>query len=682
MTAPRPQNQRTKPVSDKRFAQHAWRIPELLLWCFLFVFFVNQFTAFTPAMVGPGIDLSWVYGLNQAVAQGMTFGKDIIFTFGPYASVYTHSYHPATVRMMESGVILLDAWYLACFAWLVKDARWRWPMILACILVVPLTGQDAFLFSAPLLAALILIKLHFPSKAGTLGKASTRICIVFAFACLGLLPLVKGTLILLTAGICLACAAFLLVSSRWVLALVCLVAPGMSMVVFWVASGQPLQALPEYLSSMKFIISGYSEAMSMHGPRWQLLLFLAGAAVVLSIIAANKMLSISQKVFLLLIYALFFFIAFKAGFVRQDFHYFTSMACLAIGSLFLLLLNCNTKASFDARKLLAIALLAISHASLNQWHINFNVEARTVDYAFDSFKDRPIMEMFGRLQKDIGGLKLVSILISSEPWQMRPWGFRSAQWQEEFEQAKGKINETSKLNYAMPGTVDIYSYEQSSLLAKGYRWNPRPVFQSYSAYTPELIRINEQHLRYAAAPDYLVFRLQPFDDDFPSLDDGLSWPAILDNYTVAGSANDWIYLKHSSMIKTVSQYAPLGQVVAQLGQKILVPTATGPVFVEVNAKPSAIGKLLALIYKVPSLALKVTMRNGKINVYRVNANMMETGFILSPLVATNEDLLRLFDPNTPPHEEDKVQSIVLNVSGGRTICWKKHYRVTFKQYEY
>lgn len=62
--------------------------------------------------------------------------------------------------------------------------------------------------------------------------------------------------------------------------------------------------------------------------------------------------------------------------------------------------------------------------------------------------------------------------------------------------------------------------------------------------------------------------------------------------------------------------------------------------------------------------------------------MMETGFVLSPLVTTDEDFLRLFDSNATWREEDKVQKIALDVSGGHTTFWNKVYTVTFKQYEY
>jgi len=221
------------------------------------------------------------------------------------------------------------------------------------------------------------------------------------------------------------------------------------------------------------------------------------------------------------------------------------------------------------------------------------------------------------------------------------------------------------------------------LLAGGYRWDPRPVFEGYSAYTPELIRLNEQHLRHTGAPDDLIFQLEPIDSRLPSLEDGLSWPAILDNYRVAGAANDRVYMvRKASPLRSASRYLPLGSAVARIGEEVPVPTATGPIFVEVDVKPSMFGKLMAVLYKPPSLTLRVTMRNGGKFIYRVNANMMETGFFLSPLVTTNEGFLRLFDPNTPPRDEDEAQSIALDVSGGPKTCWNKVYTVTFKQYEY
>src|ERR1035441_8877272 len=112
-------------MRDKTSAHRIWRVAGILLWCLLAVFFINVFGIFTFTMPASSLDQCWIYALNQAIAQGLYFGKEVIFTFGPYASVYTHSYHPGTVWITILGTILIDCLYVGCFTWLVKDARWR-----------------------------------------------------------------------------------------------------------------------------------------------------------------------------------------------------------------------------------------------------------------------------------------------------------------------------------------------------------------------------------------------------------------------------------------------------------------------------------------------------------------------------------------------------------------------------
>lgn len=99
----------------------------------------------------------------------------------------------------------------------------------------------------------------------------------------------------------------------------------------------------------------------------------------------------------------------------------------------------------------------------------------------------------------------------------------------DFDAALAKI----RAQHALPlreGTADIYSHEQSDLIASGNRWNPRPVLQSYSAYTPALAWANRDHLQGPAAPDTIFFRAETIDGRLPALDDGPSWFALLEHY--------------------------------------------------------------------------------------------------------------------------------------------------------
>jgi len=67
-----------------------------------------------PTAPMEGLDNSWIFGMNQAIAQHLAFGRDIIFTFGPYAS-YLHErilsrHRPADAagRNMPSAFIYIE----------------------------------------------------------------------------------------------------------------------------------------------------------------------------------------------------------------------------------------------------------------------------------------------------------------------------------------------------------------------------------------------------------------------------------------------------------------------------------------------------------------------------------------------------------------------------------------------
>ena len=50
--------------------------------------------------------------MNQRIARNLEFGKDIVFTFGPYSSIYTELYDPATGQLMVFGGMFLG---ICCF---------------------------------------------------------------------------------------------------------------------------------------------------------------------------------------------------------------------------------------------------------------------------------------------------------------------------------------------------------------------------------------------------------------------------------------------------------------------------------------------------------------------------------------------------------------------------------------
>lgn len=651
-------------------------------WCALAVLFFNPFGLFlSPVMPYSNLDGSWVYSINHAVAKRMEFGRDIVFTVGPYGSVYTHADDPATTGIMVAGSLLLDLCYTCSFVLLVRRAHWPWPLILAALLIASLITPDAFLFSFLLLQVVLVFRLQDEEMDGA-GKRVTLLLLALLFACSGMLPLIKGSLAPMELCLYVPCFFLLTLRRQWMAALICFLAPLAAMMLFWFAAGQRIADLPSYFSELVPIISGYSDAMSVPGPSWEVLLFLIGALAILAAIVLARQFDPQRKTLLLLAYAFYLFIDFKAGFARQDdLHVSHALGALALSALWLTLLETPRQKRFNSFLCLSAFVVAILPFGFF-WH-NYFVDAFRVNGKVPKvYKELKGRALFARLRSDLGYTGLVKVAFVTEPHvgALHPWTYSLKPWRDRFDDARREINASSRLNFVLPGSVDVYSYEQSALLSRGYAWDPRPVMQSYSAYTPRLIRCNEQHLRGSGAPGNIVFRLETIDDRLPTLDDGLSWPAMLDNYRVAEVTNDWVLLaRNPGPLREESHFTLLGTTSARLGQDVTMQAANGPIFVQINLNPGAFGRFLGALDKLPLLRLTVTSGDGHTASYRVIAGMMKTGFFLSPLVTSNEDFARLFNPSEPLRDDEKIRTLRLDAEGRG---WNDSYTIAFHQYEY
>src|SRR5260364_80756 len=117
-------------MSKKLYYLHLSRI---VLAGLLFVTIIAIFVPFMPYMPSSGLDPSWVYGTNQAVAQGLIFGRDFIFTTGPYGSIYTKAFHPSTDYLMLIGCFYLSICYGLLILFLLKETIFEMDDYPVCI---------------------------------------------------------------------------------------------------------------------------------------------------------------------------------------------------------------------------------------------------------------------------------------------------------------------------------------------------------------------------------------------------------------------------------------------------------------------------------------------------------------------------------------------------------------------
>jgi hypothetical protein len=231
---------------------------------------------------------------------------------------------------------------------------------------------------------------------------------------------------------------------------------------------------------------------------------------------------------------------------------------------------------------------------------------------------------------------------------------------------------------ALKGTVDIYSFGQSTLLANGLDWAPRPVVQSYSAYTSSLLEKDAAYLGGSKAPDNIIFAVQPIDGRLGALEDGLSWPALLTRYAPAALIDYMAILRRRREPTTdhVLLEPPVASGAYRLGEEIALPAVSGALWAKVDVAPTFLGKILALVYKLPQLAIEFRTADGTINRFRYIAEMGKTGFVVSPLVKNARDFLALELPETAAYfADDRPQSIKISIVGGTSaqLWWSENF---------
>ena len=606
-----------------------------LLWCLAVLVCLVQIVPWSPDMPQGGLDGSWRYALEEGLSNGLELGRDLVFTFGPYSSVYTHSYHPATNTLMMSASLYLALSFALVLGLFIDGGRRGWFLCLLVVLAGGVYFNDSVMFLLPLLVGLQVFQRWREGGRSEAGRKAPWLLVVL-FAPLGLLPLVKGTLLVLCAMVTVLSAGFLWAQRRRMLACICLCTPAVTLIALWLASGQPLYGLPPFFKGMWAIVSGYNDAMSYYGVLRESLLFVIAIVTLLWAVARLPGLERNARVFLFLLYAGMLFITFKAGFVRQDIHTMIASTTLLMAAIGLNMVVTNR------RVVVATAVVMLPWLIIDHYygHTTPAKWVHTVDREFSSAWNGAVRR-------------------AREPGWPRP----------QFDAAVAGLRTQAALP-VLPGRSDIYSYNQSLLIASGNQWAPRPVPQSYSAYTPYLAERNRQYLLGSTAPENIFFSVETIDRRVPALDDGPSWPVLLSDYRPVSFQNGMLVLKHD----VASAYQPAATLPGssyRFGDVVPVPAA-GAWFVRFDIKPSLSGRLLALVFRTSQIELRIHTSDGKQHDYRLIAGMARAGFLLSPLVETTADFAALYEDGVSIGGK-RVVNISLHTARGFQWLWQDEF---------
>ena len=598
--------------------------------CFAIALLVTVLAAlvpFSPQLPLAGLDPSWSFAMNQAVAQHLVFGKDIIFTFGPYASIYTWDFHPATDRLMLWGSLYLGCFYALAAYLNFRRSRWFLQLALMIVFGGLIWSRDALLFFYPLLAGVFLARCLAQARAGA-GTVSAGL-LFLVFAPLGLLPLIKISATFASLGVMAVSAMVLMWNRMWAASLVILLSPILSALLFWSLAGQPPDALPQYFRASADIVSGFAASMSITGSSAEIAAYLIAAGMLIALILRERQWDMQSRAVLCFLFAIILFLSFKASFVRHDNHALTAATTLLLAALLVGTLSRRGTASFILPSVMAVAIL-------------FGASREALDPA----------ALLGRFKATYaGGWNGLSQRLMDPQQLRRAFADRITRLD-----ARGIVP-------PLQGTADVYPYDQTYLFASGNSWSPRPVLQSYQPYTPQLARQNLAHLLGKNRPDNLIFRLKPADGRLPSLEDGPSWPAILANYAPVSTSKGFLILSRKpAPDETFPAPRALSRNSYVLGEEIGLPQMNGLLFARLHIRLTWWGELANALFKPSQLAIRMRLANGEERRFRLIAGMAEAEFLLSPLIETANEFGLIYSGD-PILGEKKVKSIAVEDEG-------------------
>ena len=603
-----------------------------------------------PGLPYPEQDSAWVLALNQAVADGLAFGRDVIYPLGPWGNVYAGQYHPATDGMMLAGGTVIAFALAAGLSALARGGR-RWLVLLAPLLVATVGERDPVFVATPLLLVAVAVALLEPaSRLDRRFGAYRALALLLLTASCALLTLIKGTFGTQAVPMVALALVALLSDRRFRLAALMLACYAASLAGFWLLAGQRLADFPAYVMTMPVVIAGYSEGLALDGPLSDILAYVLGSAALLWLVGRSRAPTGLGRALLLLGLSFTLFVAFKSGFVRHDEHALIAAGTLAMMPLVLV-------AALPLRQLAAALLVSFSALSFISQHYP--------GYEWPSFargRDRLSMAAVGAWTRMTDPLRLPRLFDA----------------------------DMAALRIAMPlphvtGPTDIYSSGQAILLANGLEWSPRPALQSVTVLGETLARADLDHLQGTDGRHPPVqnafYRVESEDNRLRSTEDGLSWPALLSEFRVEAYDRmlDTALLRRQPGAHQPNPGPVLLDGEYRLGEDVALPTLpTGLAWATLDLQPTFAGRLASLLFRPPLLTITIQYANGSREPFRLVSALARAGFLFTPRVLTTEDMLALLLPEDRTPAQRPVSINITGESGTRWL-WRPRFTVRLQE---
>lgn len=553
----------------------------------------------------------WEAVLSFAVSHHLQWGRDIVFTYGPLGFLTSDYYwgdHFWPILLWSFAFSLLSTVLLLRFS-----ERIILPIRLVLYAGLPLLtiprcfdlGIDPICLFVITMIGVACLPEERPGIPLLLASGLT----------LGVLSLIKFTFCLYCIFALLAIITAYLIRRRLWQAEIVLGSSLVSFLAAWWLTGQSIFHIGLWFQHSMQITSGYSSAMCSAPFDSDLVL---GMLILLCLIGqilvhwcgSREIWAQTPRVCLLVTGI---FLAWKEGFVRADNIHVVVFLLYSffVGATMPALLGVPGERRFLLLSLTAAVLVfALAPFAMRESVVMATVKVDTIPKLRDTFTAlfRPV-EFKRRLEAN-------------------------------FESRRGPVRLPRIAAIVGNAPVDVLNYDQQVAILNGFNFRPHPVFQSYSAYTPELQRLNLVFFDSEAAPEYVLWRYGTIDLHFPTMDDGRVILTILDSYWPVTKEQDYILWKRKPTRGPGYSFAGRHEVEGFLDQWIPIPAQA--TWLKIEMHETWYGAVRRFFYQVPGPAVEVRLEDGRTMKYRLLSGNALSGFVINPFLDSEADLVRPF----------------------------------------
>lgn len=561
-----------------------------------------------------GLDGSWKMALHVAWEKQFIYGSDFVFTYGPLGFLSTRLGTLREWYLISDLIVYLIYSTTLILIWIrLKSLLAKLAVIAALLALNPPVGHQEISLGFFFCAAFFVLRYGFSGGIQWLSLAGALSAISFYHKLNA--GLISGFLFLLT-------ILYLSIHRRSVF-------PAFFSYIVVMFLGAILLPVDffSYLENGLEIAKGYTEAMAIYPEGDRLHLFYSALIFFLIYIVVGlsnlKLILKDRRQILLWIWiSALFFLVFKQGFVRADNHTLTFVQWIApVSGLLLFYLPKSSGA-------LAIFVLSLM--------ISFKHERLGIDYWQIRFNDK--LKYLSEV-KEVRGLP--------EPEVILPDKIISRIGEDKVDLMTHHVEAVSKLNYL-----------------------PRPVFQSYAAYTPKLDQLNAYNLN----SDFIVFKLETIDGRYPWFDESRTKLRLYELYEPILTEEDWILLKRREKPKSCNEKT-LSTVVARPRKKVPVPESKGLVYADIEIKYTFLGGLQKLFFQTPIPQIDFHLKDGAAMSFAAIRPIISDHVLVSRFLDSNSDAENFFRGDF--EQLRKVDSIRFFLHD--SPAFKKEVKYTFKE---